>query len=127
MAKSKEAIINGLGRIAVYLDKSAAISVNKQMLKDWASVARDAAKMLEGQKASVLTEQDVNKLEGYVWSEVKDDNILGVMLISYRTVYEQCKEPYSIKELDWEMYGRTWRLWSAMPTKADRNGVKWDG
>ena len=67
-----------------------------------------------------------NDNSGYVWVEAKDSNILGLKLISFRTVYEQYEEPIAIDKLNWDLYGKTWRLWSAMPTKIDRKEAKWN-
>ena len=118
MDNSKETIIVELGKIAIYLDK--------HKLAGWANITRGAVNILHGEKARILTRQDANKWEGYVYTEVKDSNILGLKLISFRTVYEQYDEPITIDKLSWDLYGKTWRLWSAMPTKADRKGAKWD-
>ena len=120
-------VIAELDNMSRYFNKMAKSTIGngKTVMEKWANIARDAVNLLE-EKAYVLTRQDANKWEGYVWVEAKDSNILGLKLISFRTVYEQYEEPIAIDKLNWDLYGKTWRLWSAMPTKIDRKEAKWN-
>ena len=88
--------------------------------------AVDAAPTVEPEPARVMTREEIESADGYVWFEMSGIAVMAVKLIRKRFVRETY-EIYHVRDMDWLGYGEYWRCWTAQPTDEQREAAKWDG
>ncbi len=92
-----------------------------------------ALSLLQKQEPKVLTLEEIKKLQslrdGAIWLEMIEGNVVYPALpeMSLQNVTYLVAIPFRDYR-DWlnnEYYGRTWRCWSARPTKEQREKIPW--
>lgn len=99
-----------------------------------AELMRDALELLKAQKPRVLTLEEVMALPNgeETNAPVVREQKVPVETWDRGTVCQWCGARFvqETSEDNWyygvEDYGKTWRVWTALPTKEQRNEVKWD-
>lgn len=93
---------------------------------------RDALALLKGQEARVLTLEEIRSGTVEVaWLECSDKEEVRAGLW-FKRINEGEDEGIIIHVLDGfeglrtEVYGKTWRCWTARPTEEQRKAVKWE-
>lgn len=88
-------------------------------------VPNDALSLLKAQEPKVMTKEEIIGWDGYIWFEFRGMRAMKVVLIDHGMVREPFRGDYPTKELSWGICQETWRAWTAMPTKEQREAVMW--
>lgn len=88
--------------------------------------ARKALELLKGQETRIMSREEIENADGYIWFEDKAQMVMEARYFRKGILFEIGCLPFPTKELNWKTYGTLWRYWTAMPTKEQRKAVKWN-
>ena len=134
MDEDMKRICAELEHIRTYFEAKAdtCIGNGKMLLLNWANVTRDALELLKAPETRVLTYAEVMALPHGEETEtpvVMEQKVPigkwdGGSLCQWRGArFVQERDHYYYNR---DTYGKIWRCWTALPTKAQRKGVKWN-
>ena len=89
-------------------------------------MTRDALALLKAQEPRVMTLKEAKSASGYVIVQSRTCNILELQLIKDGFVYDSIAVPIAVDDLWWEGYNKYWRLWTSVPTDAQREATPWN-
>lgn len=90
-----------------------------------AALIRRTVALLKAQEPRVMTLEEAKSASGYVIVQSHSCNILELQLIKDGFVYDSFAVPIAVDDLWWEGYNKHWRLWTSVPTDAQRAAEPW--
>ena len=92
-----------------------------------AKVVRDAIELLKEQQPRVLEYEELFKEETFsLWYEDKE-HLLLLHVACVDGEYEDMHVNVAVDDSyeNWSTYGKTWRMWNAIPTEEQRKAEPW--